>query len=669
MVGFRPFALALVLLALLPASAAANSTTEIIIKRDPGLSAAERRDIRADAQVRLVETLSLPRTELVTARPGDVKDALRDLEADPDVAYAQLNHRRTAFDDPAMEKQWGIRNVAQVLFPDELDSRGIYDADSDVTEAWAQNVTGAGQTVAIVDSGIADHPDIDPSRVEKHNFVTGETSPDDGDGHGTHVAGIIGATLGNTIGSAGVAPDADLMVLRALDDEGSGTDDDIAAALNYAGDHGAKIVNVSLGGEGDAPLIEDAIEAHPNTLFVIAAGNDGRDNDVVHTYPCDLDDANIICVGASTNEDTRADFSNYSDESVDLFAPGDWIVSTYLGGGYQFIGGTSMAAPHVAATAALALEANPLLTTAQLKGALLNTAEPKPAFAGRSVTGGRLNAAIAVAHVFGTEDDTDGDTVIDVIDACPNDIAPDPGLPEGCPIPDQDADTVADWYDNCDDDDNPDQADLDQDDLGDICDTDVDGDNLQNQADNCPNVANPSQRDRPDGDGQGDACDSDRDNDGVANSGDACPETYAPGTSNGCIPSNPPPPGPPPPPADSDRDGMADVSDACPGVPAATPNGCPLAQVAGVSTRVRKRGKRRSATIRVATSDVATLRITVERKKGRRWVRVTRRTLVTSRDLATLTVSRLKRGSHRVRISISNSAGSGTAVTKSFRVR
>jgi hypothetical protein len=128
----------------------------------------------------------------------------------------------------------------------------------------------------------------------------------------------------------------------------------------------------------------------------------------------------------------------------------------------------------------------------------------------------------------------------------------------------------------------------------------------------------------------------------------------------------PPPVGPP---ADRDGDGVYDVSDACPTVPAATSNGCPKAQVTGVSAKARKRGTRRSATIRVSTDGVATVRLTVERKKGRRWVRVTRKTLVTSRNRATLTVKRLKRGTHRVRISISSAAGRGTPVTKSFPVR
>ncbi len=212
-----------------PGVASANS--EIIVKRDPGLTAAERADIRADAQVRLVETLSIARTELVAARPGDAQDALHDLQADPDVTYAQLNHRRRAVaaalpDDEGFPLQWGLHNVAQLLWEDDLDSRGVYDADIDAPEAWDQGVTGDGQVVAVVDTGISgNHEDIDPTRiVDERNFVAGESVNDvgDGNGHGTHVAGTIAATADNGGGVAGVAPGADLAALRALDDSGMG---------------------------------------------------------------------------------------------------------------------------------------------------------------------------------------------------------------------------------------------------------------------------------------------------------------------------------------------------------------------------------------------------------------------------------------------------------------
>jgi thermitase len=656
--------MALLLCLALPGVAAANPATQIIVKRDPGLSAAERADIRADAQVRLVDTLPLARTELVAARPGDVQDALRDLEADPDVAYAQLNHRREALalpDDQGFPLQWGLHNVAQILFDDELESRGLYDADSDVVEAWDQGVTGAGVGVAVVDTGIVTHEDIDPfSIVDKRNFVFGEspTATADGDGHGTHVAGTIVAEADNGIGIAGAAPGAQVTVLRALDDLGRGTDADIAAAFDYAGDQGIKIVNASLGGDTPSPVIEDAIDDHPGTLFVVAAGNDGRSNGTTPTYPCDIAEPNIVCVGASTNHDERADFSNFGDESVDLFAPGEWILAPSIPGpqAYFFMAGTSMASPHVAAVAALVLDANPGLGAADLKALLLSSVDAKPAFE-YSVTGGRLNAGVAVAEALGATTDTDGDGEIDAVDRC--DADPQPGKPEGCPEPHSDGDGVADWYDNCDTTDNADQSDMDKDAVGNACDPDIDGDSFQNASDNCPTATNPTQRDHPDGDGVGDACDGDRDNDGVPNGSDLCPEEHAPGTSNGCIPRT----STPPPPADADGDGIADASDGCPNEAAATLNGCPLAQVASLSAKARKR----SATVKVTTTRLARIRITVERKHGGRWVRVARET--EAGRSATVRLSRLERGSHRVRVSVSSSAGAGTSVSKSFRVR
>jgi subtilisin family serine protease len=671
-VGCRPILLALLLLALAPGVAAANPATQIIVKRDPGLTAAERADIRADAQVRLVETLPFARTELVAARPGDVQDALYDLQADPDVSYAQLNHRRRAFaapvpDDEAFPFQLGLHNVAQLLWPEDVGSRGIYDADIDAPEAWNQGATGAGQTVAVVDTGIsANHEDIDPARVAAaRNFVGGEPIDDvgDGNGHGTHVAGTIAATADNGVGVAGVAPDADLAVARAIDDFGFGTDAEIAAAFDWAGDEGYRVVNASLGGDDPAPLIQDKINDHPNTLYVVAAGNDGRDNDLHPTYPCDIDEPNIVCVGATTNHDEPADFSNHGDHSVDLFAPGEWVLSTIIpnSDSYAFTSGTSMASPHVAAVAALALEADPTITTDELKDLLLDSVDRKDEL-DESVSGGRLNAGIAVARAYsGGVDppDADLDGVFDAVDLCPNEANPDPGLPEGCPVPHSDGDAVADWYDNCDLVDNADQADTNQDGEGDTCDADIDGDSILNPSDNCPTKSNPSQRDAPDGDGLGDPCDADRDNDGVPNTSDLCADLSATG-AYGCPAGTMTPQ-----PADSDRDGVADVTDACPRETAATRNGCPLAEVASLSAKA----ERRSATVRVSTTGRAMMRITVERKRGRRWVRVARRTRAAVGNRATLKLSRLKRGTHRVRISISSSAGNGTSVSKSFRVR
>jgi hypothetical protein len=430
-----------------------------------------------------------------------------------------------------------------------------------------------------------------------------------------------------------MAPDAQVIPLRALDEFGDGVVSNVIQAYQGADSDGARVLNASLGGVGAIEVERQAIEAAADVLFVVAAGNAGANNDNPSTaeFPCSYDLENVLCVGASRPDDQRAGFSNYGARTVDLFAPGYGIYSTVPDNDYDWKDGTSMATPHVAGAAALVLEAAPQLTPAQVKAVLLQSGDYRPALGGLSVTGRRLNAdaAVDLALSGGPLLDSDGDGFADSADACPSQASSH--LANGCPDQDRDGRT--------------------------------------DSQDNCPTVVNDQAN--ADGDQLGDACDStprgpDTDRDGKPLIDDSCPNEY--GTlPNGCpAPSSPPPPAPP---ADSDRDGIADVSDACPGVPAATPNGCPLAQVSGVSAKARKRGKRRSATIRIATSDVATLRVIVERRKGRRWVRVTRRTLTTSGHLARLRVSRLKRGKHRVRISISNSAGSGTSVSKTFRVR
>ena len=262
-------------------------------------------------------------------------------------------------------------------------------------EAWALG-KGAGTTVAVVDTG-ADlgHADLAGRLVTGLDLVDGDTTPQDGHGHGTHVTGTIVAAE-NTIGVVGVAPQGTVMPLRVLDDQGTGYSDDVAAAFDFAGDQGIRVVSASLGADQRSAAEQEAIHSHPNTLFVVAAGNDGADNDLNGQFPCGYDEPNIVCVGASTEADGMASFSNYGATTVDLFAPGVGIRST-LRGGYGSLSGTSMATPHVSGAAALLFARHPDWTAAQVKQALLDGADRLAAFAGRAVTGGRLNVAAALS--------------------------------------------------------------------------------------------------------------------------------------------------------------------------------------------------------------------------------------------------------------------------------
>ncbi len=444
---------------------------QIVVAREPGVPAAVRAAGRDDAGVDHVATLRLPNTEVVEAQPGRLAEALRALRAEPGVRYAEPDVPVYATtNDPQWPWLWGLQNTGA--------TGGTPGDDIDVVDAWHLS-TGAGQTVAVVDTGATfGHPDLQgafatnagengtdalgqakatngvdddndgfvddargwdfvscSSTCEGDPTVGPDSDPSDGTatryhGHGTHVTGTIAARRDNGVGVAGVAPDAQVFPLRALAISGSGNASWIANAFDLAGDKGYKIVNASLGGPF-AQVEKDAIAAHPGTLYVVAAGNNGANDDVPANadYPCAFPEANIICVGASDDDDRPASFSNYGATSVDLFAPGENVLSTVPTAGYSYYNGTSMATPHVAGTLALMLQVNPAATAAQLKAALLGSVQRVGALNGRSVTGGRLDAAAAVAAVSATPTDPDGDHLPTSADNCP--YVANPGQEDG----------------------------------------------------------------------------------------------------------------------------------------------------------------------------------------------------------------------------------------------
>ena len=450
------FALAAVLA--LPSPALAQSQFErdgvrdIIVKREAGVDGHEAAGLRADAGVDHIRSLRLTRTELVRAPAGRLDEALAELNASPDVVYAEPNAPVHALTGDALYSElWGLANTGQFV----LSVNGTPDADIDADQAWTLS-TGAGEVVGVVDTGmtpahedlasqLAKNPgetgggkesngadddgnglvddwqgwdfvdcrtyfcDADRDHVADNAESDGVTGPDntpnDAHGHGTHVAGTIAAAGDNGVGIAGVAYDAKIMPIRALDAGGTGTFAATASAYDYAGDLGLKVVNVSIGSTYESEAEYDAIAAHPDTLYVIAAGNSAVDVDSNDAYPCKHGLPNIICVGATTPLDTAASFSNYGATTVDLFAPGLGITSTYRFGNYVQMHGTSMAAPHVAGAAALVRAVRPGLDALAVKALLMSSADAKPALAGLAVTGGRLNAHGAVVGALAPDPD------------------------------------------------------------------------------------------------------------------------------------------------------------------------------------------------------------------------------------------------------------------------
>jgi thermitase len=296
------------------------------------------------------------------------------------------------------------------------------------TAAWSASIGAPSVIVAVLDSGIdLAHPDLEanvwtnPGDVPDNgvddefngfvddiwgwNFVDDNNDVQDRYGHGTHVAGIIGAVGNNGVGVAGLNWRVAIMPLKILGDNGLGTASMALAAMSYVTtmrrDFETNIVvsNNSWGAAtGYSVVMRDAIAAMSDVGigFIAAAGNSGSDNDVLARYPSSYDVPNVIAVTASTSVDELASFANYGAQSVDLAAPGSGIYSTLTNGSYGFLSGTSMAAPQVAGAFALLSAAKPGLTVAEAKAAILGSTDTVDALVGSTVTGGRLNISGAM---------------------------------------------------------------------------------------------------------------------------------------------------------------------------------------------------------------------------------------------------------------------------------
>lgn len=238
--------------------------------------------------------------------------------------------------------------------------------------------------------------------VVGYDFIHNDGLPFDDQGHGSHTSGTIGATGGNGKGVSGVSQRVSIMALKFLSSSGSGTTASAIRAIDYAIEHGAKVLSNSWGGrgeDGNKALYESIERAKAKgVLFVAAAGNDGADNDDKDkaSYPAAFDNDNLIAVAATDSNDAMASFSNYGAKSVHLGAPGVKIYSTIPGNKYRAASGTSMACPHVAGAAALLWSKHPTWTYKQIKTALLKSVDQVPSLAGKTITGGRLNVLKAL---------------------------------------------------------------------------------------------------------------------------------------------------------------------------------------------------------------------------------------------------------------------------------
>ncbi len=390
---------------------------ELIVKFRPAASLRDKDDARGRVQGSRRRRFRMGAEHWVLPPGTSVPKAIDSLRADPRVAWVEPNYRLHALvmpDDPRYPEQWALHNTGQ--------DQGTPGADIRAETAWDSGTGSRDVVVAVIDTGIDyTHPDLAGNiwdnegeiagngidddgngfvdDVRGWDFVNGDDDPMDDAGHGTHVAGILGAAGGNHDGIAGIAWQVRLMPVKFLGADGGGSTADAVAAVEYATRMGARIMNNSWGGNGFSQALLDAIEeaAAADALFVVAAGNSGTNNDLYPTYPASYDVPNILSVAATDRFDHLAGFSNYGAGSVDLAAPGVEILSTVPGARYAVHSGTSMATPHVSGVAALVRAAAPTIDVATLRRRLLTQVDPVPGLQGAVATGGRLNAGLAVA--------------------------------------------------------------------------------------------------------------------------------------------------------------------------------------------------------------------------------------------------------------------------------
>ncbi|HXF42818.1 MAG TPA: S8 family serine peptidase [Pyrinomonadaceae bacterium] len=415
-----------------------SASPEVLVKFKPGVSlkeitkiAAERND-RVEDEIESVNGL-VAIDDLDNASAATVAREYQTLNNlvvyaepvfeisldDPDsvkkVNPTTNNRFSGAPNDPEFDEQWGLSNTGQ--------NGGKPQADIKALKAWENSRGSSDVVVAVLDTGIDyTHPDlienmwVRPESLQPyqddelgtiddlHGFdAVNAADPMDDNGHGTHVAGIIGAVGDNGIGIAGINWHVKLLPLKFLGRNGSGTTKDAIEAINYAIERkkqgvNIRVINASWGSTQRSQALEDAIRsaADAGILFVAAAGNNSSNNDNSPHFPSNYNLPNLISVSATDRNDRLAGFSNFGQKTVHVAAPGREIVSTWLNGEYREASGTSMAAPFVSGVAALIIASEPEVELKELRDRILSSADKIEGLKDLVSSNGRLDALKAL---------------------------------------------------------------------------------------------------------------------------------------------------------------------------------------------------------------------------------------------------------------------------------
>jgi thermitase len=354
--------------------------------------------------------------------------AMQALANNPEIEYIEPNYiislesTKASPKDAMFAKQWGMSNTGR---NGGIFSSGVAGEDINAAKAWDITTGATGDKmikIAVIDTGVDyNHPDLKAQMdvnlaelngkagvdddgngyvddIYGYDFANKDGDPADGHGHGTHCAGVIGASH-NSIGVAGVMANVKIVGIKFLTDAGSGETIDAISSIDYAIKRGVNVMSNSWGGGDKEQSLMDAITAaeQAGITFVAAAGNESNNNDTTASYPANYEVSNVISVGSFTSAGAKSSFSNYGVKSVHVTAPGSSILSTYKGG-YSSLSGTSMATPHVAGVVGLLLSKEPNLTPAEIRERLIKTSTQTTKLKSASMSGGRVDAYRALTN-------------------------------------------------------------------------------------------------------------------------------------------------------------------------------------------------------------------------------------------------------------------------------
>lgn len=382
---------------------------QIILKFKPEVSESKKTEILKKYNTTIIKRIDAIHRIVIQVPKGQEDAILNEMKKDNLIEESEpdyLNQATFIPNDPSLNIQWGLRNTGQTI----KGQKGTPNADINAEPAW--DITkGSGVKIAILDSGVdMNHPDLKPKIIGGAWFIGDPNEPalqaiDDKYGHGTHVAAIAAAATDNSTGISGTCPECQLIIVKVLDDMGSGPDSTVLQGIIWAADQGAKVINMSFSGTGNSTAKQDAIDYawNKDAVLVAAAGNN---SDTSNNYPAANN--NVISVAATDDNDQKTSFSTYGTW-VDVAAPGKAIYSSFpthaynmqvdipsLLLNYDYLNGTSMAAPIVSGVVGL-IWASPYGTSSfAVVQRLYNTAD-KISGTGTYWIYGRVNAGLAVS--------------------------------------------------------------------------------------------------------------------------------------------------------------------------------------------------------------------------------------------------------------------------------